>query len=48
MNLAQPALGAIAWDPNTGFALNGVPTKILGTANHQEPLGCAKTPHVAT
>jgi len=27
---------SIAWDPNTGFALNGVATKILGTANHQD------------
>ncbi|CAE7026995.1 unnamed protein product [Symbiodinium natans] len=26
----------VAWDPNKGFVLNGVPTKILGTANHQD------------
>ncbi len=25
-----------AWDPNTGFWLNGVATKILGNANHQD------------
>lgn len=38
----------VSWSPDSGFFINGVPTKILGTANHQDyaVLGVAVPDHL--
>ncbi|CAE7660345.1 lacZ, partial [Symbiodinium pilosum] len=36
-NVSVPCgVRTISWKPDIGFVLNGLPTKILGTANHQD------------
>ena len=40
--------GNVSWSPDTGFSINGINTKILGTANHQDfaVLGVAVPDHL--